>query len=246
MSALVTRYAGFRAPPLGYATVRDYCDSHDHLTDLATCAGDLKDVQRPWMVKAVLGQVPPGARLLEIGAGQPLVADLLVQLGYQVTVVDPYDGSGNGPREYEIFRRTYPDVSYVRELFTDQLTTLEPNSFDAIYSISVLEHVPIPDVPAVCRGMRRFIKPGGWHLHAIDHVMKGAGDLHHLERLFVLADGMGLEKSVLVDTLRRAEDDVETYFLSAESHNRWRARTPYESFPMRRCVSLQVALEEPR
>jgi hypothetical protein len=244
MNALPARYAGFRAPPLGYATVRDYCDSHDAMNDLATFNGDLKDVQRPWMVKAVLGHVPPGGRLLEIGAGQPLVADLLVQLGYGVTVVDPYDGSGNGPREFEAFRRAYPGVEYVRETFTDALSALEPRSFDAIYSISVLEHVPIPEVRAVCAGMQRFIRPGGWHLHAIDHVLKGAGDLHHLERLFELADRMGFEKSALVGLLRQAEDDVETYFLSAESHNRWRGSVPYESFPMRRCISLQLAIQQ--
>ena len=64
----------------------------------------MKNLQRCWMVKAVLGSVEPGGRLLEIGAGEPLVADLLARLGYEVTVVDPYDGSGDGPLEFEEFR----------------------------------------------------------------------------------------------------------------------------------------------
>ena len=37
----------------------------------------MKDVQRPWALKAVVGSVPPGRRLLEIGAGEPIVAELL-------------------------------------------------------------------------------------------------------------------------------------------------------------------------
>src|SRR5438309_3747012 len=45
---------------------------------------DLKDVQRPWALKAIVGSVRPGSRLLEIGAGKPVVADQLAQLGYDV------------------------------------------------------------------------------------------------------------------------------------------------------------------
>ena len=63
--------------------------------------GDLKDVQRPWVLKAIVGAVPPGSRLLEIGAGEPLVAELLARLGYDVTVVDPYDGRDRGPTDLE-------------------------------------------------------------------------------------------------------------------------------------------------
>jgi hypothetical protein len=33
--------------------------------------------------------------------------------------------------------------------------------------------------------------------------------------------------------------DTETYYLSAESHNRWRGNVPYREFPMRVCVSIQ-------
>ena len=37
-------------------------------------------------------------------------------------------------------------------------------------------------------------------------------------------------------------DDPETYFLSAESHDRWRGGVPYDEFPMRRCVSIQLVI----
>src|SRR5207248_6507130 len=61
------------------ATVKDFVDSHEYLRPLATVQGDLKDVQRPWAVKAILANVPRGGRVLEIGAGQPFVADLLAR-----------------------------------------------------------------------------------------------------------------------------------------------------------------------
>ena len=77
----------------------------------------MKDLQRCWMVKAILGNVERGSRMLEIGAGEPLVAGMLSRLGYDVTVVDPYDGSGNGPREFARFTAAYPDVDFVRDQF---------------------------------------------------------------------------------------------------------------------------------
>jgi hypothetical protein len=39
--------------------------------------------------------------------------------------------------------------------------------------------------------------------------------------------------------LEKAMCSTETYFLSAESHNRWRGNIPYDSFPMRKVISVQ-------
>ena len=241
MNHLLDFYANYRVPLISCATVRDYCDSFDHLTDLASSSLDLKDVQRPWTIKAIIGNVPRGASLLEIGAGEPVVAAILAGLGYRVTVVDPYDGSGNGPTEFEAFKQRFPGVRIVRGQLVENLPDLVAHSFDCIYSISVLEHIPIPAVPQLCSAIRRFLVPKtGKSIHSIDHVLKGPGDAHHLERLLLLADLLGFSRTQLKRTLQAAADDVETYFLSAESHNRWRGKTVYENFPMRRVVSLQI------
>jgi glycosyltransferase involved in cell wall biosynthesis/2-polyprenyl-3-methyl-5-hydroxy-6-metoxy-1,4-benzoquinol methylase len=239
---MVNRLYGGRhqAPLLGYATVRDYCDSMDHMPKLASKNRDLKDVQRPWMMKAVLGAVPRGGKLLEIGAGEPLVADLLRQLGYQVWVVDPYDGSGNGPVEFDTFRKAYPAVHFLRQLFTPELSDVQPQSFDCIYSISVLEHVPFDMLPTLFEGVRRFLKPDGVSIHAIDHVLKGAGAESTLMHLTKLVELCGFEAAELEDLLSRLEADTDTYYLSAEGHNMWRGSTPYDDFPMRVCVSVQT------
>ena len=115
---LEDRYRGsFEVDELSYGTVRDLADSRDRLGGLARANSDMKDLQRCWIVKAVLGNVEPGGRLIEIGAGEPLVADLLSRLGYRVTVVDPYDGSGHGPTQFEQFRAAHPDVDFIRERF---------------------------------------------------------------------------------------------------------------------------------
>ena len=230
----------FWPKPLGYATAEDFCDSFDHLRPLATASGDLKDVQRPWVLKVLLGAVPRGARILEIGAGEPWVADLLSRLGYEVWVVDPYDGSGNGPDAYELFSAQCPAIHFVRNQFSDQLGESLNREFDCIYSISVLEHVPELGLYGVAAGIRKLLKPNGINLHAIDHVQRGAEAAWHLDHLNRIACLFGLPLEELEVVLESANSDPETYFLSTESHNRWRGSRPYREFPMRVCVSFQI------
>jgi SAM-dependent methyltransferase len=216
-------------------------DSFEHLNPLATAQGDLKDVQRPWALKTILGSVRPGGRLLEIGGGQPYVADMLARLGYEVWLVDPYDGSGNGPIEFEAFRAACPDVRFVRALFSDRLTEIPEASFDCVYSISVLEHVDYTGLNGVLEGMKRCLTSSGRSIHAVDHVHRGRGAEAHLAKLRYLTSRLGIAEADLALALDELSHDTETYYLSAESHNRWRGDTPYAEFPMRVCVSVQTA-----
>ena len=237
---ILERYRGRLPPRVSYATVRDFCDSLERLPLLAGANGDLKDVQRPWVLKAVVGAVPPGSRLLEIGAGEPLVAELLSRLGYEVTVIDPYDGRNRGPADLESLIASYPGLRFIHGLFPDAVP--ERERFDCIYSISVLEHLPLETVTATCEAVGSHLAEGGYTVHAVDHVQLGPGDADHRVRLALASVALGIEPGELDETLGRLEADPETYFLSAESHNRWRGSTPYDEFPMRRCVSIQLCV----
>jgi hypothetical protein len=92
----------------------------------------------------------------------------------------------------------------------------------------------------VFSGMQRFLKIGGKSIHAIDHVHRGNGAAEHLANLRFMVCGFGFGSTELDRLLARMDGDTETYYLSAESHNRWRAGVPYSQFPMRACVSIQV------
>jgi hypothetical protein len=238
LSDLVQRYQSHSSPPIGYGTVRDFCDSVTHLPEL-TSNRDLKDVQRPWMFKSIVARIPRGGHLLEIGAGDPHVAHWLACAGYHVTIVDPYDGSGNGPTDYDYYREHFPHLQFRREVFGDSLAGIAPGSIDCIYSISVLEHVPHEHLAKVITGIRRYQRPGRPTIHAVDHVHKGRGEERHRRTLELLNAGFGLPAAGLHSALQDATEDPETYFLSAESHNLWRGGMDYDSFPMRRCISVQ-------
>lgn len=237
---LAERYAGdFPLPPISYGTVRDFADSVDHMAGLAGASFDMKDLQRCWMVKAILGNVERGSRILEIGAGEPLVAGMLSRLGYEVTVVDDYQGGGNGPREFKRFQAVYPDVHFIRELFPPS----EPlgEDYAAVFSISVLEHVPLEHVAGVVEtGHELVAARGGCSIHAVDHVLAGWGADEHREKLDAIVAALGLRQTELAEQIARMETDPETYFVSAEAHNRWRGDLPYDQYTMRRIGSVNL------
>lgn len=241
---LLSEYVGFTVRPIEYATVRDFSDSLQRLNQLATAQGDLKDVQRPWMVKALASLLSKGGRIVEVGGGQPYVADALAHFGFDVTIVDPYDGSANGPRDYETYREAYPNVSFLRAAFDADIThRLPAGSYDAVFSISVLEHLGPKAIESVIAGTRSVLREHGWSVHSVDHVMHGRDEAQSLERLGVLARLHGIATGDLRRALDEAQADPETYFLSAESHERWRSYLghTYEQYPMQRVVSVSVA-----
>lgn len=239
LEELVERYREYPVNPISVGSVRDFCDSSDWLGPLAKHQLDLKDIQRCWMLKAILGTFRKGAKLAEIGAGEPVVAGLLARLGYDVTVIDPYDGTGNGPQEFDVFQRDYPDVKFKREYLTGD-TNFAGEKFDGFYSISVLEHVPLENMANIADGVKKGSHSDTVLLHAVDHVLRGPGSEYHNKMLLWVSNMCGVPPSSLWDVLATAEDDVETYLLSAESHNRWRGTEPYDQFPMRRCISVHL------
>ncbi len=249
-AGLLRRFAAnYSVKFLDYGTVRDYCDSCDHLPSLSLAQNDLKDLQRPWTVKAALGLLPIGSRVLEIGAGQPLVAGLLADLGYDVTIVDPYDGSGQGPTAFAEFVEAYPNVRIIRDQFRSGMPQLKDEVFDGIYSVSVLEHVSEPALGALFEGVSEHLQRSGHSFHSIDCVVEGPGTVFHFEQCFKiikyqrqLSSKSPLPSTQLADVLLQATRDLETFYLSPAGHNLWRAGAAYDTFPFRKVISLQTAI----
>lgn len=243
---IVARYAGIRSTPeTSYATVRDYCDSVDHLPENTGLDGDLKNVQRPWAAKSILQCVRPPARLLEIGGGEPLLSEFLCELGYDATLIDPYDGSGNGPTDYERYRERFPQVKIVRALFTPSIRELASQSFDIVFSVSVLEHLLGEALRSCFEAVGEFLRPGGASIHCFDFILQGIGDAHDLENASQILAGQSRlteERSVpeLPAFLEKLKADVDTFYLSPQGHHHWRAGRPYDEFPFRKVVSLQT------
>jgi hypothetical protein len=245
-AGVVARFGGQGpGPGNSYATVRDFCESIDELPKITGRNGDLKNVQRPWAVKALLAHIPPPARLLEIGGGEPIVSGFLSELGYDVTLVDPYDGIGVGLAAYQRYLAQFPHVKLVPEYFRPGLPRLLPQSFDGIFSVSVLEHIPADSLPACFDAIAEFLAPAGVSIHCFDFILQGTGDAH----AFANARQIFAEQRRITGTpddppfeglLDRLRADVETFFLSPQGHQKWRQGQAYSTFPFRKVVSLQT------
>jgi hypothetical protein len=251
-AAIVSRFSG-RVSVAGtsYATVRDYCESVDELPQITPVDGDLKNVQRPWAAKAILANVPLPARVLEIGGGEPIVSGFLSELGYDVTLVDPYDGFGNGPTDYQRYVELFPHVKIVRDYLQPGLPALGRQSFDAIFSISVLEHIPADSLPLCFDAIAGFLSPGGASIHCFDFILQGHGsdyDFTHAPRILEEQARItgARDPASFAQLIERLSADVETFFLSPQGHHQWRGGRAYTEFPFRKVVSLQtIAQRDP-
>lgn len=104
------------------------------------------EAARAWMP-------PPGARLLDLGAGTGRQAALLSDLGYAVTAVDL-------PSSAYAAQRVHPVIDY------DGCTLpLATGSMDVVFSSNVLEHVEALD--ALLRETARVLAVGGIAVHIL-------------------------------------------------------------------------------
>jgi SAM-dependent methyltransferase len=214
----------------------------------------LKDVQRPWSAKALIGELKRSGAILEIGAGEPLVASFMNKIGWQVSVCDPYDGSGHGPTEYDHYRKFYSNLKIIHSVFDQAVAEPMRGQLDAVYSISVLEHVKPADLEKLFAGIHVALKPGGLSLHCADTVVQGNGTEFHIEqmaRILQLQNRLAGVELAWDECLRSinelrtaAMSDVETFFLGPQGHNQWRGALEYEKFPFRKCISVQFIIRK--
>ena len=128
-------------------------------------------INYPWTASR-LEALPGGSRLLEIGAGINPLPLYLAEKGMHVDCVDSSD-----------FTRTLPADGDWNEWGFFDYATLHPNlaahncsiadfqpshSYDSIYSVGSIAHMPTPVRETCLRNCRAWLKPGGILVLAID------------------------------------------------------------------------------
>jgi SAM-dependent methyltransferase len=126
--------------------------------------------QLPWHLKTVQDAIAyaavkdlSGATIAEIGGGHSRILPVLADNNACVNV-EPFAGVGNGPTT----RIVIPGVISVDAMIGTFSPDLAPTSFDAIYSVSVVEHVPTVKLDDFFRDCARILKPSGLMVHLID------------------------------------------------------------------------------
>jgi SAM-dependent methyltransferase len=93
-----------------------------------------------------------GGRLLEIGAGPGHDSAFFASHGLQVVATDL------SPAMVSLCRQKGLDAHVMDFLHLD----FPAGSFDAIYGLNCLLHVPNADLPEVLAAIRAVLRPGGW------------------------------------------------------------------------------------
>lgn len=122
------------------------------------------------MILSVLGDIS-GASITEVGGG---ASRTLPELAKSNTCnnVDEMKGEDGGPIQGI-------DDANVNHIFAKVGATqglIADNSQDVVYSISVVEHIPMSALPGFYQDIGRMLKPGGQMIHLIDCYLRAPGE----------------------------------------------------------------------
>jgi methyltransferase family protein len=122
-------------------------------------------------------------------------------------------------------------------------------TLDAVYSISVLEHVQGANLEKAFSAIEMSLKPGGVSVHCADTVVQGFGTEFHIEQMARILqfqkrlagedDGWDGCLRAVRELCAAAMTDLECFFLGPQGHNLWRGGMKYEDFPFRKVISVQ-------
>ncbi len=99
-----------------------------------------------------------GKQVLDVGCGGGILADAMARGGAQVTGIDLAAKALRVAQLHAMEAQT-PSLEY-REVSVETLAQEQPQSFDVVTCMEMLEHVPDP--ASVVRACAALVKPGGW------------------------------------------------------------------------------------
>ncbi|MEM0928866.1 MAG: methyltransferase domain-containing protein [Pseudomonadota bacterium] len=231
-----------------YALLQRYEDEFPAAAAPLKLRGMLKDFQNLFVLDQVLNRLPDGGRLLEVGGGSCIMMRELNRVRpktYDCWNLDPLDGSGNGPKsethvgEGETAMRSLQGITIIEERIGDFSPRIEDEAYDCVFSVSVMEHIPLRDWARCFDDMRRVLKPGGFCIHAVDlHPLDGRTAEDRLIMLRLAQDGAlkPIDREV-VPSITDARTDPETLSASPFEYARWLRYMDQRDGPYRRVAS---------
>jgi 2-polyprenyl-6-hydroxyphenyl methylase / 3-demethylubiquinone-9 3-methyltransferase len=106
-----------------------------------------------------------GCRVLDVGCGGGILADAMARRGADVLGIDLADKALKVAQLHALEAATR-GVKY-REISVEALAAEQPESFDVVTCMEMLEHVPDP--ASVVKACAQLVKPGGWVFFSTIH-----------------------------------------------------------------------------
>lgn len=137
---------------------------YNALSELYDAAYGSDTKYEPWLTD-LLGRIPAGAAVLDIGSGSGVpVARRLTDAGCSVIGVDISDTQVLRAREQ------VPGATFLRADAADPQQVSFPDcSFDAVVSFYALIHVPLDEQAPLLRRIAAWLRPGGWFVGTMGH-----------------------------------------------------------------------------
>jgi phospholipid N-methyltransferase len=164
-----------------YATIPELYEMYDQKLDgVIDNLNFLKMFQRPWTMMQIVSNVDclEGKKTLGVGDNLDILPSRIFAAKYKANayVLDKIGDDENLDKSrhnknntVEELEQTNPLVTYVHGLAGNyEEHKIQDATFDCIYSISVLEHVPKHEFIGVLNDLDRMLKPGGIQVHTID------------------------------------------------------------------------------
>ncbi|WP_416672056.1 class I SAM-dependent methyltransferase [Egbenema bharatensis] len=129
----------------------------------------LKGIQDAWGLS--LFQGVSQLKIAEVGGGNSRVLHQ-ISLANECWNLDKFEGFGLGPTEDV----NQPNVKIIRSYIGEFDPAIPDSYFDAVFSISVVEHLGKDKLDAFFADCHRILKPGGLLAHAIDLYIFDAPD----------------------------------------------------------------------
>jgi 2-polyprenyl-6-hydroxyphenyl methylase/3-demethylubiquinone-9 3-methyltransferase len=99
-----------------------------------------------------------GKQVLDVGCGGGILTDSMARSGAQATGIDLSTKALRIAQLHALDAQT-PNVQY-REISAEAIAQAQPESFDVVTCMEMLEHVPDP--ASVVQACATLVKPGGW------------------------------------------------------------------------------------
>lgn len=126
-------------------------------------------------------------RAVDLGAGRGIASYALARDGWMVTAVEPDSSTIVGAEAIrQLVKKTQLPIEVVVQ--SGENLPLPNDAFDLVFCRAVLHHAR--DLAALCREVRRVLKPGGRFIATREHVISRKADLtaflesHPLHRLY--------------------------------------------------------------
>lgn len=132
----------------------------------------IRYLEYPWVIENILRAPAPGT-VLDVGAGVSPVPLILASRGWTVTTIDYSQTTRSLSQSGRINEWGYLDYQEAdRRIrsFNQDFSQAEftPKSFDVIYSVSVIEHVPASTRRDMIGAAGRYLKSGGKLILTLD------------------------------------------------------------------------------